>query len=688
MNITSKPAKSISLAAFILSTLFFSISWLIGRWSGFFAVYAVSWLLLSSSLIWVVLLIQFYQRTIAEQEKLDIGQMSTEDEDSTIFQAKQEHVELLAIAQRHLKIFEKWFLPVFSALIAISQVLLGLYLLKAKAALSYDQIETKQPLVCAICMTAIAFVSFLISRYATAMSSQDIRWKPLRAGGSSLLGIAVLCFILGLALAWAQFKVFAILNIIEWIIPALLVVLGIENALNVIFDIYRPRLKQQYCRAAFDSRLLGLINEPGKIFHTAASAMDYQFGFKVSQTWFYKLLEKAILPLIFFAAAILYLLSSVVIVTPNEEAVIEHFGKPVKTIGPGPALKWPWPIDIAYKYPTQKILELSIGFIPKTDEYGNIEHQPLLWGKQHYKVEHMLLVATQQSTSTSTSAVTGAVPVSLIAAAVPVQYKIKDIQAFIYNHNEPEKLLESICYQQLTKFAASAKIETSDTQQADSKESLLGAGKSHAKKILMQNIQQQADQYDLGIEIVFLGLQGIHPPPEVAADYQQVIAAVQKKQALILGAHAVRNNTLSTLAGSVDDANKLYALAAKYQTAKEENDKQQIEELSDTLDQAFADTSGDIFATLRQAKSYAFEKKILAKATGERFASQIEGFKAAPQIYKREQRLIVLEEGLGKIRKFVVVSDKDDTQVFIVDIKEKLTPSLYELSGFEENEQK
>ncbi len=120
-----------------------------------------------------------------------------------------------------------------------------------------------------------------------------------------------------------------------------------------MLDIYRPRLKDQYSRAAFDSRLLGVINEPGGIFRTAATAIDYQFGFKVSQTWFYKLLEKAIVPLILFAGAAVYLLSCIVVVAPNEEAIIEHFGNPrdqagkVRLIGPGLTFKRPWPVDIA-----------------------------------------------------------------------------------------------------------------------------------------------------------------------------------------------------------------------------------------------------------------------------------------------------------------------------------------------------
>ena len=47
--------------------------------------------------------------------------------------------------------------------------------------------------------------------------------------------------------------------------------------------------------------------------------------------------------------------------------------------------------------------------------------------------------------------------------------------------------------------------------------------------------------------------------------------------------------------------------------------------------------------------------------------------------------MAVFEESLENIRKFVVVTGEDDTQVFIVDVKEKLTPSLYELSGLEES---
>jgi len=679
MTISPKRAEYLARASLALSVVFFIITLLIGLRSGFFAVFAVSWLILAAVLVWFVLCLQFHQRSLAEQEKLDMTQLAKDKEATTIFQAGDERATLFAVAQRRLQILEKWFIPIFSAIIAVYQLAIGLYLLKAIS--GSPDTEPKQPLLVAIFMTAIAFVSFLISRYATGMSVQP-QWKPLRAGGSFLLGAAVLCFGLAVALALVQFKVFVVMTIISWVIPILLVVLGAETALNVVLDIYRPRVKGQYSRTAFDSRLLGIINEPGGIFRSVASAIDYQFGFKVSQTWFYKLLEKAIAPLALFAGVTLYFLSCIVVVSPNEEAIIEHFGNPldkagkVRCVGPGLTFKWPWPIDTAYKHPTKIVSELSVGFVPRTDpKTGEVlPEKELLWGKAHYEQEYHLLAASEQTLEDSGK---GAVPVSLVIAAVPVQYRIKDLYSFIYNHNEPEKLLEAICYRNLTKFAASARIEVDS--EADLEDSLLGAGRAKAKEILTREIQKAADEEKLGIEIVFVGLQGIHPPPEVAKDYQEVIGAVQEKQALILEARAERNKILSVLAGSVRYADELCTLAAEYQAAEGEDDTEKSENLGRRLDTAFAKAKGDIFSTLRQAQSYAFKKATLARATGERFAGQLKAYRAAKEIYIHEQRLAALEEGLENIRKFFTVADQNDTQITIIDLQEKPITGLLDV---------
>jgi len=691
MTTSSKRPEQVAWASLVLCLVFFGLTFIFGRWSGFFAISAVAYQLLGAALIWFVLAIQFHQRSLAEQEKLDMSQLAEDKGASALFEGKGERATLLAAAQRRLDLLEKWFVPIFGALIAVYNVAIGLYLIKAfRTALPG---ATHQPLVCAIVTASVAFVSFLMSRYATGMAV-ELPWKPLRAGGSFLLGAAVMCFAVALSLAGVHFQFDKAIKVIAYIVPALMILLGLETALNTVFDIYRPRLKGQYSRAAFDSRLLGVINEPGGIFHSAAAAIDYQFGFKVSETWFYKLLEKAIVLLVLFSAVTLYLASCIVVIEPNEEAIVERFGNPLtkageaRRIGPGIHLKLPWPFDIAYTHPTQDILELYVGYTPKIDpETGRIVPESLLWGQSHYEEEHSVLVASEfTGEELSEELSEGAVPVSLVKTNVPIQYRIKDLYTYMYGHNDPGKLLEAICYQELAKFAASARVEVDEAGSGQVElESLFGAGRTRAKEILTQRVQEAADAHGLGVELVFLGVQGIHPPPEVAPDYEAVIGAVQKRQALILEAEAERNQTLTNLMGSVAKAYELADRAAAYQDARAAGRADEAERLGQELDTMFAEAKGDIFKTLREAQSYAYEKATLAEATGKRFAGQVKAYRAAPNIYLREQRLAVLEQALAGIRKFVVASDPNDTQVIILDLQDKLENKLLDLGSLQES---
>ena len=688
MKVSAKRAEYVALTALVVSIVFFVVSFFLSGWSKSFAVYELSWLMLAGVLIWLVLVVQFHQRALAEQEKLDMAELAGSGQDGTIFRSAEGQAGLFAVAQRRLELFEKWFIPIFSGIIAVYEIILGLYLWSKIPAIA--EIELHRPLICAIYMVAIAFVSFLISRYATGMSANS-RWTPLRGGGGVLFAVALLSFITAVGLALVQFNIDVVIVVIRRVVPVLLVVLGAESILNIILDIYRPRLKGQYSRAGFDSRLLGLVNEPGGILRTAAGAIDYQFGFKVSQTWFYKLLEKAVVPLILFCAASLYLASCIAVIGPDEEAVIERFGQPImvnggRTLGSGIVFKWPWPIDIIYKYPAKRIHQLNIGFVEHTDPREALK--PLLWGVDHYKEEYNLLVATE-APGEETGQAGGAVPVSLIRAAIPVQYRIRDLYSYMYLHKDPAEILEDICYREVVRFAASAKIETRRQGMAvNGMESLLGAGRAQAAETLKKRIQAKADEQQLGVEIVFLGLPGFHPPPKVAEDYEQVVGSVQKKQALVLEAMAERNEALSSLAGSVNKADELYNLAQRYQQARVGGDISAIAKTENIFNSALEQSMGDIFATLREAQSYGFEKARLSRATGERFAEQLKAYRAAPDIFKRELLLTVLEESLENIRKYVVINDPNDTQVYIVDLQEKLTPSLYELSGLESEKEK
>ena len=225
MAVSSKRAGYLSLTCLSASFIFFIVTFLLGKWSGFFAISAVSWFIFSSALISFVLLIQFHQRSLAEQEKLDTSHLSEDEHDSTIFQAKSEQAALFAVAQRRLEILEKWFIPLFSILIVLYQIGIGIGLVYSLKIFPHDQIETRPPLLCAVFIIGIAFASFLLSRYATGMSSES-KWKPLRAVGSSLFGNALLCFVLAISLALVQFNFPIVIGILNFVIPIFLIILG------------------------------------------------------------------------------------------------------------------------------------------------------------------------------------------------------------------------------------------------------------------------------------------------------------------------------------------------------------------------------------------------------------------------------------------------------------------------------
>jgi regulator of protease activity HflC (stomatin/prohibitin superfamily) len=676
---SSQRAFYVSLFGLVLSLLFFIAALLLGALLSCPTLYVFSWQILSTFLIWLVLLIQFYHRHRAEQEKLDLAELKRAREKHTIFEGSEGRLELFAVAQKRLEWVEKWLLPIWGVLVAVGQVVLGFFLIRFVSGPAKDY-TLRSPLLGAAILVLLSFFSFLISRYATGLSA-TVLWRPLRAGGSSLLMTSVLGFAAAVSLAFAQYKYQFGLLFLNWFIPILLMVLGFETILTAIFDLYRPRLAGQYSRACFDSRLLGLINEPGGILHTVASTLDYQFGFQVSQTWFYKLLEKAIVPLCLFLLLLIYLFSCVVIVGPGEGAVIERFGSADpedggRQVGPGWSWKWPWPFERAYVYPMEKIRVLHIGYVPAPEDAS----KPFLWGQKHYKEEFKLLVAVETRRQAGRGE-KGAAPVSYIIVDVPVHYKIRDLHQYLYNHQDSSALLEALCYRELARFAASAKIEPDeDLAKSDGQKSLLGAGQENACRTLQRRMQEAADAVGLGVEIVFVGMVGVHPPPEVAPNYQEVVAAVQKQKATILTAQAEHNKILTELAGSIEKAESLYELVRQISKANQTSDSTAAETLMKQLEAMVHQTDGKLFSTLRQAEAYSFERVARAKGEGLRFAGQVKANQASSELFQRFRRLQILEEALPSIRKYVVASGSEDKEIYIFDLQDQMATGLYEMN--------
>jgi membrane protease subunit HflK len=327
--------------------------------------------------------------------------------------------------------------------------------------------------------------------------------------------------------------------------------------------------------------------------------------------------------LVQFAALILS--TMFVFVDAGEQAVMEHFGKPAGTFGPGAHLKLPWPMDKVYHFRTEQIQSFAVGYTPdeKTESANTI-----LWTVAHAKEENFLVGnrASAGAASADTNAA-NAKPVGLITVSIPVQFQIVNVTNWVYNNGEPEQLLKSLATREVVRYFAGSDLN--DT---------LSHGRLEAASALRETIQAAADERKLGAKIVFVGLQDIHPPTasEVAATYEKVVGAQQTQLARILDAEsaAIRTNAMADSASftltNLADANRIQSVTARF-------------------------------------------------AEAALFTNQIPAFKAAPSVYKQRLYLQAFADATKNANKYVLlVTNTHDVLIF--DLQEKVRADLENLS--------
>jgi len=420
-------------------------------------------------------------------------------------------------------------------------------------------------------------------------------------------------------------------KVFTWVVFVVIAVSALENLFTLVMEIYRPRLDDKKARLLYDSRLIGLLGQPGGLISTAANTLDYQFGFKVSETWFYKYLEQKLALIIAIQVVVLFLSSSFVVIQANEEAVKERFGKKRAKLTPGFQLKLPWPIDKVYRYKTGEIQEFVLGVLEQNDE---AEPEVLLWTTQHnHGSSNDMIVANSDVLLDSASS--DSVPVNLLTVSIPVQYRINNLDHWVYNTDNAISMLRKISMRQVTRYLIGVDINE-----------LMGPGRTTAQEELKKVIQQQANDMELGAEIVFVGLQDIHPPVGkneqskatggVAENYEKVNVARLHSETNRLGA-------LQYKAGRVPRA---YGLAAEL---------------------------------LAKARSESTNKVALAKAEAERFSHQISAFKAAPSVYKTRSKLETFQRATRGARKYIL-SDTENGDIINLELQDKLRSDLLDVT--------
>ncbi len=563
----------------------------------------------SVALAWFAWLRQRLARR-ADEEQRDLALAKAARQTETIFEEGAGKSEAFSIA-RSREQFEKWLVPAFSLLIAIG---LGAWAWRLWAGLAQPASAATDHLMAASLLAGQAFLMFLLSRYLLGLGKQA---RLLRSPGVAL-GVTALASVLGAVAAVAANEVYPRADrLAARVLIGVAGVIAAEMSLNFLWELYRPRRGKEL-NYATESRLGGLLADPAAWAKNIAGALDYQFGFKVSETWLYRFLEGALLPLVIFQLLVLYLLSSLVFLGPGEAGILERFGKPERDLHSGFHLKWPWPFETVRRFEVERVQSIEIGFKENARKPPAATANTLLWTVPHYEQEDQLLTASAETATGE------AVPVNLVSFNLHIEYLIANIRQYAYTHSDPARTLEQAAYRTLTQTTASRGLFD-----------VMGEGRGAMAGLLQRRLQAEADRLGLGVRVVFVGVEGVHPPTTIADAFQSVIGSVEEREAAILKARA--------------EANRVLPLA-----------------------------EADAAKVLATSAAYAAKRTQIAAADSDRFLKRLESYRQAPSVFKTRLYLATLRDSMQDARKYIIAASPG-SEVIQVNLEEKLSPDLFDL---------
>ena len=625
---------------------------------------AILMLLIVGVLVSAVSLVHMYLSERESLEQLELEEVQRGRDGEALFAEGE-----VMPARRSREQYEKWAVPVVAVLMLGVQ-LTGLYLLAFKelpemfSAIAKDKdviFMHKGDQYLALIITALTGLILFVRGQFASNFSRIQKQRLLQPASDYVLFGAYLMFLMA-AMVAVSFKDQRVDAYVGGVAAVLLGLLALENLLSMIFEIYRPRMAGKRARLLYQSRLVGLIAKPENLFTTAGKVLNYQFGFKVSETWGYQFLRERMGVLIGFQVILLWLSSSLVVVNPAEVGFrYDAFGdgKPMR-LEPGLHWKMPWPFASVDRHNPGEVHEIVVGLQPlkEAQDMG----QPRLWQFIDGENYDNLRQHEGELYFTSGSVRNGQATVvpSILVSSVPVQYRIKakEMENSWLQFQNPEQLVENIVYRELTKHFLDRSLE----------DLLQNQGVEENRKVT-ERIQLAMDQQQLGVEILFVGLSEIYPPRESPLNIKGKPSEEQAGESAPEGS----NLSAEPMAQMVERwlANRVEEKATQMSSAR------------------FADTEKLIQAIEEQrielSKQLELElAETVAKAKHSRLSNEEKPYRMAPEVYRQWRYLESFKKTVKDARKFIIaVGEGTEVQVDL-DLQESLRRELYDVKGSNE----
>lgn len=583
-------------------------------------------------------------------------------------------------ASRRLAGVYKWFVPAVSLVLGGGLIAFGLWRFPAAQALAEPgntHPATLRGWALAVGLFC-AFAGFVFARYVAGMAVRAA-WSNLRAGSSFAIGTALF----GLASAVGQFADVAGTDSIRRLLPVILasamVLLGAEILLNFVAELYRPRRKGELPRPAVDSRLLGFFAAPDQAARSMGELLDYQIGYSVQGSWFYRLMARWWAGLVLVVVAIVWGLSALAVLQPHERGMVLRFGEIVREdIGPGLHLKMPWPIDrvvvpasLETDPVTNKVHEEHTTTGVRTAELGtagpDAGDSAILWTTSHARNEVFNIVQPSKSQDH-----VGVNSLTLVAVEVPMQYVVED--PLLYEELGPvgvrDEMIQAVGRRAVTRYLSHLSIDD-----------ILGAGRADLAAQLETELRAAINGLNpdangkprgAGIRILSVSIEGVHPPKQVAPKFEQVVIAQTNRESMIEDARKDEVGSLASVVGNVDSAREIVKLIDELEAMQARGQSsEEIEAKEQAITRSIGRASGQAAELLAQARADRWRKHMQDRAALVDYQGQIMALRAAPGYFVATHYFDALAEVFDSSRIFVVPDRASaDSLVTQIDLSE------------------
>ncbi len=210
-------------------------------------------------------------------------------------------------------------------------------------------------------------------------------------------------------------------------------------------------------------------------------------------------------------ALVLWLLTGIYVVGPDEVGVVQTFGKYSRAAQSGLNYHFPYPIETVKTPKVTEVKRIEIGFRSV--------------GKNQYQtVERESLMLTGDE--------------NIVDAEMIVQYKIKDPEAYSFNFIQPELTVREASEASLRTVVGRHNIDEA-----------LTSGKFMIQEETKELVQSILDKYKTGIIVVAVQLQDVSPPQQVIAAFKDVASAKEDKNKMVNQAEGYRNDIIPKARG-------------------------------------------------------------------------------------------------------------------------------------------